>query len=83
MSAVSVIPLSFIADALKGKYAVIPAPNVGNPRINMPLFEVEGCGYTLPKMLIENADDAELCGWLRAAKVGDRFPSIVSCSRVA
>ena len=39
--------------------------------------------YTLPEMLIANADDAGLCAWLRSAKVGDWYSAFVSCSRIA
>ena len=36
-------------------------------------FACNGSSYTLAEMLATNADDAEICAWLRTARNGDRF----------
>lgn len=40
---------------------------------------VDGATYTLAQMLEANADDADLCDWLRTAKPGDVFPAFIDC----
>jgi hypothetical protein len=48
----------------------------------MPTFEVDGTEYGLPEMLEANLDDEPLCAWLRSARVGERFPALISCVRL-
>jgi hypothetical protein len=36
-------------------------------------FSVDGFGYNLASMLEANRDDADICAWLREAKIGDEF----------
>jgi hypothetical protein len=48
-----------------------------------PSFEVEGEVFDLSSMLQANADDEEFCEWLYTASIGDVFPAIVECRRVA
>lgn len=47
------------------------------------MFEVDCGHYTKAEMLEANADDSDLCEWLRTANVGDHFSAFVSCSRIA
>jgi hypothetical protein len=47
------------------------------------LFDVEGEQYSLDAMLMANADDTDLCDWLRTAAVGEQFPAFVECRRFA
>jgi hypothetical protein len=47
------------------------------------VFEVDGARYTLAELLEANADDSALCEWLRTAPDGDRFPALISCTKIA
>ena len=38
---------------------------------------------TLDEMLAANAEDEDLCDWLRTAQVGDHFPSLTNLRRAA
>lgn len=39
-------------------------------------FVCDGASYTLAQMLVANADDAQVCAWLRHADVGDAYPDL-------
>lgn len=43
------------------------------------LFVVDGRAYTAEQMLKANADDPDLCDWIRGAKPGDLFPDGAQC----
>jgi hypothetical protein len=38
-----------------------------------PAFSVDGMAYSLASMLEANRDDADICAWLRSARIGDEF----------
>lgn len=41
------------------------------------MFKIDGQdSFTLADMLASNADDVELCAWLKSAKVGDVFSDV-------
>lgn len=56
---------------------------MSDANITEPRFSIDGAECSLTEAMDANADDVDVCEWLRTANVGDRYPAFVETIRVA